>query len=465
MVTTTTDISNPTSVLNFLLKEISPINFRDKVALTSDTEKLKQKHFRITAVEEILKIADEKNWGICINNGFTYLYNGAYWLPLDNTEVQNFLGKAALNLGIEKYDAKDYEFQEKMYKQFCRETKLSKPQTPENVTSINLLNGTFDITAEIQQLRPAKREDFLTYQLPFKFDPKADCLLFKNYLNTVLPDKSRQDILAEYIGYLFVKPKTLKLEKTLLLYGSGANGKSVFFEIVNALLGGLNNVSNFSLQSLTNENGYYRAMLANKLVNYASEINGKLEASIFKQLVSGEPVEARLPYGEPFTLTNYAKLIFNCNELPSQVEHTNAYFRRFLIVPFDVTIPPSQQDKDLPNKIVASELSGVFNWVLDGLKRLLENKQFTFSQAVEDQVNQYKKQSDSIQLFLEEENYIVDLQTTEPLRTLFAAYRVYCNDNGYYPVSNKTFAERLRQYGFVTKRQNSGTIVHIKKSF
>jgi putative DNA primase/helicase len=45
--------------------------------------------------------------------------------------------------------------------------------------------------------------------------------------------------------------------------------------------------------------GYFRAKLANKLVNYASEINGKLEASIFKQLVSGEPVEARLPYGQP----------------------------------------------------------------------------------------------------------------------------------------------------------------------
>ncbi len=112
-----------------------------------------------------------------------------------------------------------------------------------------------------------------------------------------------------------------------------ANGKSVFFEVVNSLLGGEENVSSYSLQSLTNDNGYFRAMLGNKLVNYASEINGNLETAIFKQLVSGEPVEARLPYGEPFTLTNYAKLIFNCNELPKDVEQSNAYFRRFLIIP------------------------------------------------------------------------------------------------------------------------------------
>ena len=113
-----------------------------------------------------------------------------------------------------------------------------------------------------------------------------------------------------------------------MLHGTGANGKSVFFEVVSALLG-TNNVSNYSLQSLTNDNGYFRARLANKLVNYASEINGKLEASIFKQLVSGEPVEARLPYGQPFVLRDYAKMIFNINQLPKDVEHTNAFFRRF----------------------------------------------------------------------------------------------------------------------------------------
>lgn len=102
---------------------------------------------------------------------------------------------------------------------------------------------------------------------------------------------------------------------------------------------GIENVSSYSLQSITNDNGYFRAKLANKLVNYASEINGKLESSIFKQMVSGEPVESRLPYGQPFMLKEYAKFIFNCNELPKDVEHTTAYFRRFLIIPFDVTIP------------------------------------------------------------------------------------------------------------------------------
>src|SRR5699024_11433451 len=120
---------------------------------------------------------------------------------------------------------------------------------------------------------------------------------------------------------IFIKngSHNLKLEKALLLYGSGRNGKSVLYDILNALLG-KENFSSYTLQDLTDQSGYYRAMIANKLVNYASEINNKLEANFFKQLVSGEEVSARLPYGQPMQLRQYAKLIFNANELPRDVE-------------------------------------------------------------------------------------------------------------------------------------------------
>ena len=143
----------------------------------------------------------------------------------------------------------------------------------------------------------------------------ASAPVFMRYLSKVLPHIELQNILSEYIGYVFIPSSLLKLEKTILLYGAGANGKSVFFDVINALLG-RENVSNYSLAKLTDENGYYRAMIGNKLVNYASEINRKLDTAFFKQLVSGEPIEARLPYGQPFILENYAKFIFNTNELP-----------------------------------------------------------------------------------------------------------------------------------------------------
>ncbi|TLX23953.1 DNA primase [Chryseobacterium indologenes] len=426
--------------------------------------KLNQKHYLILSIENVLRLAEKNHWGLCKNHDFIYLYNSHFWNELDKEQFQKFLGEAAERMGVPKFSARFYLFREQLFKQFLSTAYLPAPENSKDKVLINLQNGTFEISPNGTNLRPFDRLDFLTYQLPFKYDLKAEAPLFKDYLNKVLPDKERQNILAEYLGFVFIKhgSNALKEEKALILYGTGANGKSVFFEIVNALLGE-ENVSSYSLQSLTNENGYFRAKIGNKLVNYASEINGILEASIFKQLVSGEPVEARLPYGQPFTLKQYAKLIFNCNELPKDVEHTNAYFRRFLIIPFDVTIPPEEQDKNLHTKIIENELSGVFNWVMEGLNRLLEQKRFSVCEAAQKAVENYKMESDSVQMYLSEYSYNISIKEEIPLQEMYKEYKYFCEDNGFKACSLRTLADRLRNSGYKTERKKYGTIVNAEK--
>ena len=222
---------------------------------------------------------------------------------------------------------------------------------------------------------------------------------------------------------------------------------------------GRQNVSNYSLQSLTEEKGFYRAKISNKLVNYASEINGKLETSLFKAMVSGEPVEACLKYGQPFTMDDYAKFIFNCNELPKDVEHTNAYFRRFLIIPFDVTIPDHEQDKNLHAKIIDNELSGVFNWVLQGLNRLLEQKRFSNCEAAQKAVEQYKFESNSVQMFLNENEYKGSPTNYKLITELYQEYRAFCIDDGMPPFKKTNFIKQLRALGFVVDRASQNKLV------
>jgi len=444
-----------------------PTDEKKEIGKQLDKIKVTTKQYRILSIKKISQTATDNRWGLCKNHDFIYLYNGAFWTEIDKDEFQKFLGEASEKIGVQWDNAQDYQFREHLYKQFLATEHLSAPPSDGNKVLINLQNGTFEISPQGTKLRPFDRLDFITYQLPFEYNPQAKAPLFESYLNKVLPDVERQRILAEYLGFVFIKhgSNALKEEKALILYGTGANGKSVFFEIVSALLGA-ENVSNFSLQSLTNENGYFRAKMANKLVNYASEINGKLEASIFKQLVSGEPVEARLPYGQPFILKQYAKLIFNCNELPKDVEHTNAFFRRFLIIPFDVTIPTDQQDKNLHTKIIENELSGVFNWVLDGLNRLLEQKRFSDCEAVQKAVEQYRIESDSVQMFLSENEYKVSATNQIPLKDLFNEYQNYCAESGFKACSLRTLADRLRNSGYQTDRKNYGTVINAeKKSF
>ncbi len=446
-------------ILSRLMNKITPINFREFVDIP-ENEKPKNRHIQVIIINQILMLAKDNNWGLCKQHDFIYFFNGEYWSLLEIEELKTFLGDAAEKMGMLGVDAQHFNFKDQLYKQFMAAANLPKPELPQDVININLKNGTFEVTPIGNKLKSFERSDFMTYQLPFEYSPEAGAPLFFAYLNKVLPEQALQDILAEYLGYVFVRTSTLKLEKALLLYGSGANGKSVFYEIVRSLLGE-QNTSEFSLQSLTNENGYFRAMIANKLVNYASEINGKLVASIFKQLVSGEPVEARLPYGRPFTLTHYAKLIFNCNELPKDVEHTEAYFRRFLIIPFQVTIPEAEQDKQLAQKIITNELSGVFNWVLQGLERLLKQKNFTESEVVRLAREQYEKESDSVKMFLEEEGYFPHPAHFETIKELYFQYKMFCQDGGFSPVNQLNFKRRLSASKIIVMKKNVGKVAFL----
>ena len=426
--------------------------------------KLYPKHYLVLSIENALTFAEKNRWGICKNHDFIYLYNGTFWSELDKDTFQKFLGEASEQMGVAKFSARYYQFREQLFKQFLATAYLPTPESKKDTVLINLQNGTFEISAQGTKLRPFDHADFITYQLPFEHNTQSKAPLFEAYLNKVLPDKERQRVLAEYLGFVFIKhgSNALKEEKALILYGTGANGKSVFFEIVTAMFG-RQNVSNYSLQSLTEEKGFYRAKISNKLVNYASEINGKLETSLFKAMVSGEPVEACLKYGQPFTMTDYAKFIFNCNELPKDVEHTNAYFRRFLIIPFDVTIPPQEQDKTLHSKIIESELSGVFNWVLEGLNRLLKQRRFSDCEAAQRAVEQYKIESDSVQMFLNEFGYQVSTTNEITLKDIFSQYRSYCIDSGFKTCSVRTLADRLRNSGYQTARKNYGTVINAEK--
>lgn len=447
--------SQAPSVLSELLKQISYVDFRKKAGLKSDA-KIPQKIYVIICIDETLKEAKVNNWSLCTKDAYVYVYNGSYWQPIDPEDVKTFLAKVALKMGVPKNDARHYEFARELYNQFLFTANLPTPDIDRNKVLINLLNGTFEISPNKQMLREPHREDFLKYQLPFDYDPNAKAPLFDKYLQRVLPDEACREVLAEYIGYVFTVG--LKFEKVLMLYGNGANGKSVFFDIVNALLGP-DNICSYPLQVLAKEDSYQRAELSNKLLNYASEINGMLEASAFKQLASGEPIDARQIYGKPYIMRDYAKLMFNCNVLPKETEQTNAFFRRFIIIPFNVTIPELEQDPELAQKIISQELSGVFNWALDGLRRLLINRKFTQSDIIKVQIETYKRESDSVAMFIDEYGYVPFEGTYISLKGMYDEYRQYCSENGYYPVHSRNMADRLRRAGFSTKKNRSKAVI------
>lgn len=411
---------------------------------------LKQRHYVVCIISELLKLAAFNHWDLCKCYDYVYVYNGTYWKQLDKDDLKYFLGEAAIRFGYPEIDAIHHIFKDELLRQFMVQAHLPTPEQAENTIAINLQNGTFKFIGNKWQLSPFNPKDFITYQLPFAYRPEASCPLFDRYLEKVLPDTDSRLILQEFAGFIFTK---LNLERCLVLTGGGSNGKSVFFNILNALIG-RDNVLNYPMGLFNSE--YNRAKLVNVLLNYSSEKGMEISPDTFKALVSGEPLQAREPYGKSFTINNKVRFILNCNELPKETESTEAFFRRYLILPFDVKISEADRDIHLADKIISSELTGVFNWLLVGLSRLMAQQKFTDSKKVNDALTEYKRQSDSVALFTDEQRCRVStLQTL--VSDLYSRYRQFCNEDGYRPVSKNKFSSRMESKGFEKTRRADGS--------
>jgi putative DNA primase/helicase len=453
-----TEILAHGEILNAILETVDEIDFKAAADLKAE-ETLPQKHLLVLCINELLTKVKERNLDLARKDDFVFAFNGAFWKELNRESIKNFLGKVATRLSVHSLEAQHYKFKDELYKQFLSSSHFEPIEPQKGRVLINLQNGTFEISKASQSLREFRAKDFLTYQLPFEFDENAGYPIFQKYLDHVLPEKELQKIVAEFFGYIFTKG--LKLEKAMLLYGSGANGKSVLFDVMNALLG-RENISNFSLSNLLEEHN--RALIAYKLLNYGSEINATKTRDEFKILVSTEAIQARLKYGNSFIMRDYAKLAFNCNELPKDFDHQTAYFRRLLIIPFNVTIPESEQDKTLAEKIIKNELPGVFNWIIDGLRRLLRVEKFTESAVVNETLETYKRESDSVACFIAENSYKASVDRYVLLKDLYCDYRTFCGEDGASPLKKGNFKNRLKANGIHVETMNNGNRVYLEAS-
>ena len=454
---------NVNDVLKNLLLYIHAKSPREASQIQDD-ENITERMQIVITISFLLEKADKHQWPLVRYQNSFYVYTGSFWQKIHEDVLKNFLGTAAQRIGIQTLLAKHYGFRDHLIKQFKSDAFFEIPMQDHAVTMINLSNGTFVISPTARYLKPFDKDDFMLYKLSFPYETNAGCPKFLSYLDRVLPDINKQKVLAEFLGYVFLKNNVLKLEKGLILYGDGSNGKSVFFEIVLKLLG-TDNVSNYTLQSLTDSTGYTRSLLPGKLLNYASEISSKMNPTMFKMLISGEPVEARMIYDKPFLLENYCKFMFNTNVLPKDIEHNEGFFRRFIIINFDQQIKDDEKNPKLAQEIVESELPGIFNWVLEGLDRVLKQQGFSHCPAIDNAIAEYRKLSDSVALFLEDGMFEPSIDESKSLKDVFGSYKLFCQHGNYTACSERTFSDRLRGHGYQVVRKSAGRVLGITRNF
>lgn len=233
---------------------------------------------------------------------------------------------------------------------------------------INVNNGILRVSTEgTVILIIHDPEQNFTAKMPVEYIERAECPRFIKFLDEVLPDIEDQKLLQLLSGNLLLPSS--RLETCIVSYGKACLGKSTLAETISAVLGN-DLVSNLSLAQICDPQSYFLPSLKWAALNLGTELDSLPldESSNFKMIVSGEPVEARPIYGKPFKMRSTCKLWFLSNNLPRFKNGTDAELRRVRFLKFDQV--PDEVDRTLKNKL-SKEVSGILNWMLNGLIQLL----------------------------------------------------------------------------------------------
>ena len=407
----------------------------------------KQQSVREIAILEVISAADGVLW--CpeyvekLNSEQRVrVFTGSHWDDIEPQQWKDFVRICAERIGLPGSLCMDHKFMNQLAEgtafnlSACRKQKI-----PSNEVWLNLRNGVLMVKADGSvELHEHRKEDLFTYTLNYIYNPLAEYHQWKGFLDRVLPEKESQQVLREFIGYCLMNNH--RLERLLLLYSEGLNGKSVTLEVVEYLLGSMN-VSYLSLSDLTNDD-VKRAGIEGKKLNISHESGKDVNPNVLKQLTSGEPVLIKHLYVDPRPTDNYGKFIAAFNQLP-KAENTFGFFRRLIILPYEVTIPKEEIDRQLPSKL-KQEISGILNWVLEAIPELMNRGEFTMSMKCENALERYRLQSDSVRLFVNEMCEASEYTSAGP--DLFLAYKRYCADSSMSNCGRNNFYKRLESIGY-----------------
>ncbi len=385
-----------------------------------------------------------KEKDLFFHNQTFYVFSNNYWCPENEDRIKIEI----LNILEKKYSqGRKNNILDILKLKVNRESSEINLHSKDN--AVNVQNGMYYL--DKQELLPhdsSTMEKFATNLFPINFNKDAKCDRWMKFVYEIFEQDDDQyekiGLLQEYLGYCLTGD--VSQQKALLLLGNGSNGKSIVLQIVEQILG-KENYSNIELHQLSNKN--YIVELQNKHVNFCSEIDSRssFSSGIFKRIVAGETLTGDAKFKNPVKFQPYCKLLFATNDLPKTTDTTKGYFRRLLILKFNRSFEGKEKDINLINDL-NGELAGIFNWMLEGLKRLMTNTKFTIPPSTIAELDKYLESSNSVVSFISEKCQLTnDLDQYEKYDDLYTQYRTYCGESGDRPFKKMNFRNEIeKQY-------------------
>jgi len=298
---------------------------------------------------------------------------------------------------------------------------------------------------------PYKEDDVFFNIVDVKYDMSAKCEAVENVLNNVFDGRQELiDLFYEMLGTCFVRESVR--EKAFILLGQGSNGKSTILMMIQHLLKG--NYSTLGLEELTER--FSTSQIENKLANIGDDIDsiGSKNNGKIKKIIASNEITIEHKGSEPYVIKPTCTHIFSCNKLPKTYDTSEGYFRRFVIVPFNVNFNSSKKNfkplilNDLKTEAAKSYL---FLKGMEGIQRVFKNNyEFTKVAEVENLTKEYKKKSSTVMSWVDDEGISEKDLLSIPRDELYTKYTSWCSNSNISKIVSKiAFYEEIRiQYGF-----------------
>lgn len=403
-----------------------------------------------------------------------YIYDGTRWVPdtgnLKAMELCKDLTDALLlyvrNVNDDSKKSYFLDNVKKWYTRRNREIYLKEAQSvypisasmfDEDKLLLNCLNGTYDLTSG--RFRNHDPKDLITKLAPTVYDPDAHSERFDRFIEEIMcGDKELERFLQKTHGY-GISGETY-LECMIILYGmTTRNGKGTLAESVKGVLGtyaAAARPETIAQKNIVNSQSPSEdlARLAGiRFVNVSEPRQGLvLNGALVKNMTGNDTLNVRFLHENSFEYYPQFKLYINTNYLPTVTDMTLFTSGRVIVIPFDRHFEEHEQDKTLKNQFSMPEVrSAILNWLIEGY-HMVKAEGLAIPQKVLEVTGAYEQDSDKIRQFADAcliKDGSRDVRTSE----VYAAYRTWCSENGYYPENRKNFNQSLRTIGVVTRKR------------
>ena len=335
---------------------------------------------------------------------------------------------------------------------------------------INCLNGIIDVNSNTLLEHNPKYKTEVQFQANLITDPqvwkdKFDKSDLKNFLNSTLDEESIKT-LQESWG-LMLSPHAREVQNCFIYKGEGSNGKSVAFDIQEALINDNKHICSIGLGDFGET--FAISVAEGKHVNIVrdDELSGKTVNKAFKSMCCGEPITVNRKNKDLVRLGFNMTMFFGLNRMPSAADKSTGFFRRPIIIPFNNSFGTEKEVNDgirdkvknpqIAEKIIENELDIVFTWAYYGLNIVKKNNwKVTVSKSAEQEMEEYREEVDSAYAFFKEKITKVPKKNIKISKG--EGYRIYnewCISNNIKPMNPTHLGRQFASFGIKSKVSNS----------